>query len=178
MGGREGAGGVNLPDLLWRSGEDLGETVQEVRSGLLCPGGDTVQPWPGGEVPQAEEELEQELVLCLLAETGGVPRLNCTLGGDIEIMLGAGEPPVTGAEILRALVVVGNCLVGGLGELAGDVREEQRGRLSSPGLGTTPSSSGSGPSIDPPLAELTPDMADTEILSSPGFCMREFCIAA
>ena len=28
------------------------------------------------------------------------------------------------------------------------------------------SSSGSGPSIEPPLAELTPDMADTEIFSS------------
>ena len=30
MGGREGAGGVNLPDLLCRRGEDLGETVQVV----------------------------------------------------------------------------------------------------------------------------------------------------
>ena len=76
MGGREEAGGVNRPDLLCRRGEDLGETGQGVRPGLACWGGDTVQLWPGGEVPQAEEELEQELVLCRLADTGGVPRLN------------------------------------------------------------------------------------------------------
>ena len=101
----------------------------------------------------------------------------------METMLGA----ATGAEILRALVVVGNCLVGDLGELAGEEREGHLGRLSRaglgagtrPGLGTTPSSSGRGPRMDPPLAELTPDIADTEILSSPGgFCIREFCIAA
>jgi hypothetical protein len=71
MGGSEGAGGVNLPDLLWRRGDDLGETVQ-----VFWCGGETVQLWPGGEVPQAEEELEQELVLCLRTETGGVPILN------------------------------------------------------------------------------------------------------
>ena len=183
MGGREGAGGVNLPDLLWRRGEDLGETVQ-----VVCCGGDTVQPWPGGEVPQAEEELEQELVRCRLTETGGVPILNCTFGGDIETMLGAGELLGTGTEIFRDLVLGGNCLLGDLGELAGEEREEQRGRLRRAGLGTggtapeqrPPPSSGRGSSIEPPEAELTPDMADTEIrCSSPGgFWTREFCIAA
>ena len=102
-------------------------------------------------------------------------------------MLGAGELAATGAEIFLALVVGGNCLLGDLGELAGEERDEQRGRLRSPGLGagtrpetvTTPSSSGNGPSIEPPLAELTPDMAETDILSSPvGFCIRELCMAA
>ena len=33
--------------------------------------------------------------------------------------------------------------------------------LETPGLGATPSS-GSGPRVDPPLAEDVPDMADTE----------------
>ena len=33
--------------------------------------------------------------------------------------------------------------------------------LETPGLGATPSS-GSGPRVDPPLAEEVPDMADTE----------------
>ena len=183
MGGREGAGGVNLPDLLWRRGEDLGETVQ-----VVCCGGDTVQPWPGGGLPHAEEELEQELVRCRLTETGGVPILNCTFGGDIETMLGAGELLATGTEIFRDLVLGGNCLLGDLGELAGEEREEQRGRLRRAGLGTggtapeqrPPPSSGRGSSIEPPEAELTPDMADTEIrCSSPGgFWTREFCIAA
>ena len=63
MGGREGAGGVNRPDLECRSGDDLGDTVHEG-----WEGGDTVQPpvlGPGGEVPHAELELEQELVLRL-----------------------------------------------------------------------------------------------------------------
>ena len=49
----------------------------------------------------------------------------------METMLGA----ATGAEILRALVVVGNCLVGDLGELAGEEREGHLGRLSRAGLG-------------------------------------------
>ena len=72
IGGSEGAGGVNLPDLLLLRGEDLGDTVQPA-----CCGGDTVHPpelGPGG-VPQAELELEQELVRLLWA-TGGVPMLN------------------------------------------------------------------------------------------------------
>lgn len=70
IGGREGAGGVNLPDRLCLSGEDLGDTVQV---GWL--GGDTVHPpvvGPGGDVPHAELELEHELVLRLWT-TGGVP---------------------------------------------------------------------------------------------------------
>ena len=101
-------------------------------------------------------------------------------------MFGAGELLKAGAaEIFLDLVVGGKGLLGERGELAGDDREEHLGRLRSPGLGTgarpeqTPSSSGSGPSIDPPLAELTPDIAETEIRSSPGgFWIREFCIAA
>ena len=35
------------------------------------------------------------------------------------------------------------------------------GRLETPGLGATPSS-GSGPRVEPPLADEVPDMADTE----------------
>ena len=111
----------------------------------------------------------------------------------MEIMSGAGEVPRAGApdggaEILLALEAVGgNCLLGDLGELAGEEREEHRGRLRRAGLGTgaapeqpPPPSSGSGSSMEPPLAELTPDMAETEIrCSSPGgFWIREFCIAA
>ena len=60
IGGREGAGGVKRPERECLSGDDLGDTVQD---GWV--GGDTVQPpvfGPGGEVPQAELELEQELV--------------------------------------------------------------------------------------------------------------------
>ena len=109
------------------------------------------------------------------------------MGGDIEIIFGAGELLGTGTEIFRDLVLGGNCLLGDLGELAGEEREEHRGRLRRAGLGTgaapeqTPApSSGSGSSKEPPLAELTPDMAETEIrCSSPGgFWIREFCIAA
>lgn len=188
MGGSEGAGGVNLPDLEWRRGEDLGETVQA--GGWV--GGDTVQPpeaGPGGEVPHAELELEQELVRRLWA-TGGVPMENWTLGGDMEIMSGAGEAPWLapegGAEIRRALEVGGNCLLGDLGELAGEDMEEQRGLRSRAGLGaggqprpeagTGPvSSSGRGPRMEPPEAELTPDIADTEFLSSAALeWIREF----
>ena len=173
-GERGGAGeprmgaGVNLPLRLWRSGEDLGEVEIQLT---------------GGEVPHAELELEQELVRRLWA-TGGVPMENCTLGGDMDTMSGAGELASCetggGAEIFRALEVAGpgawpgNCLLGERGELAGEEKEDTRGLLSRAGLGTrppaataTPSSSGSGPSMEPPLAELTPDMADTEPRSSP-----------
>ena len=193
MGGSEGAGGVNRPDREWRRGEDLGETVQA--GGWV--GGDTVQPpeaGPGGEVPHAELELEQELVRRLWA-TGGVPMENWTLGGDMEMMSGAGEAamvaPEGGAEIRRALEVGGNCLLGDLGELAGEDMEEHRGLRSRAGLGaggqprpevggTGPvSSSGSGPSMEPPEAELTPDIADTEFLSSAALeWISEFWIAA
>ena len=76
-------------------------------------------------------------------------------------------------------------MLGERGELTGEEREEQRGRRRRAGLGAehplaapapTLSSSGSGPRMDPPLAELTPDMADTEYLSaSEGFdLIREF----
>ena len=66
-------------------------------------------------------------------------------------------------------------MLGDLGELTGEEREEQRGRRRRAGLGAehpvpaptpTLSSSGSGPRMDPPLAELTPDMAETEYLSA------------
>ena len=117
---------------------------------------------------------------------------NWTLGGDMEMISGAGEVPRAGApeggaEILLALEAVGgNCLLGDLGELAGEDMEEQRGLRSRAGLGaggqplleagTGPvSSSGRGPSIEPPEAELTPDMADTEFLSSAALeRIREF----
>ena len=115
---------------------------------------------------------------------------NWTLGGDMEIMSGAGEvprlAPEGGAEILLALEVGGNCLLGDLGELAGEDMEEQRGLRSRAGLGaggqplleagTGPvSSSGRGPRMEPPEAELTPDMADTEFLSSAALeRIREF----
>lgn len=39
--------------------------------------------------------------------------------------------------------------------------------------GSTPSSSGSGPRIEPLEVELTPDMAETEVLSSAGSPPRE-----
>ena len=61
-------------------------------------------------------------------------------------------------------------MLGDRGELAGEEREEQRGRRRRAGEGAgtplTLSSSGSGPRMDPPLAELTPDIADTEYLSA------------
>ena len=169
MGGSEVAGGVKRPDREWRSGEERGEIWA----------GDRVQPpglGPGGEVPHVEPELEQELVLRLCA-TGGVPIENWTLGGDREMMSGAGEVPGAGAEIFLALEVGGNCLLGDLGELAGEEREAQRGLRSRAGLGAggqpledtgagPSSSSGRGPRMEPPEAELTPDMADTEFLSS------------
>ena len=64
---------------------------------------------------------------------------NWTLGGDIEMMSGAGEvprlAPEGGAEIRLALEVGGNCLLGALGELAGEDMEEQRGLRSRAGLG-------------------------------------------
>ena len=68
----------------------------------------------------------------------------------------------------------GNCLDGERGEDAGDDREEARGRRSKAGdtaAGCRPpptmasSSSGSGPRVEPPEAEDTPDMADTEFRS-------------
>jgi len=82
---------------------------------------------------------------------------------------------VGGADTLRDLLV-GNCLLGDRGEEAGEDIEEALGRLSRAGLGRqvgpltpppgTTSSSGRGPRVEPPLAELTPDMADTELRSS------------
>jgi len=91
----------------------------------------------------------------------------------MEMISGAGEVPGGGAEIFRALVVVGNCLLGEWGELMGDDMEEHRGLLRSAGLGAalppvagTHSSSGRGPRIEPPLAELTPDIAEIELRSS------------
>ena len=69
----------------------------------------------------------------------------------------------------------GNCLDGDRGDDAGDEREEARGRRSRAGdtaAGCRPppptmasSSSGSGPRVEPPEAEDTPDMADTEFRS-------------
>jgi hypothetical protein len=93
------------------------------------------------------------------------------LGGDIDIISGgtiACGAEEGGAETLRDLLE-GNCLLGDLGEEAGEDREEALGLLRSAGLGRqegplpiTASSSGSGPRVEPPLAELKPDIADTE----------------
>lgn len=138
----------------------------------------------GGEFPHAEEELEHELVL-LLCGTGGVPMENCTFGGDIDIMSGAGLE-LGGADTLRDLLD-GNCLLGERGEDTGDDMEVALGLLRRAGLGAeqpwplgTASSSGRGPRVDPPLAELTPLIADTLFRSSfpPLELIREFWIAA
>ena len=76
IGGNEG--GVNLPDLEWRRGEDRGDDTGQ---GTERPpgGGDTVHglELPGGEVPQAEPALEP-LEVRRLCGTGGVPIVNCT----------------------------------------------------------------------------------------------------
>ena len=165
-----GPGGVNLPDLDLRSGDDFGDQC----------GGETVH-WccmVGGLVPAPAEEVEEQLLVRRLWGTGGVPMLNCTLGGDMETRSGAGEQ----AETRR--VLPGNCLEGERGEEAGlwlgAVQDWGRGRRSRAGLGAGPtvSSSGSGPSVEPPLALLTPDMADTELrspASPPRLAIREFC---
>jgi hypothetical protein len=106
-----------------------------------------------------------------------VPIENCTFGGDIEMMSGAGLE-LGGAETLRVLLE-GNCLLGDLGEDTGDELEVDLGLLRRAGLGAehprplgTASSSGKGPRVDPPLAELTPLIAETLFLSS--FPVREF----
>ena len=139
----------------------------------------------GGELPQAEDELEQELVL-LLCGTGGVPMENCTFGGDIDMMSGAGLELIGGADT-RLDLLEGNCLLGDLGEETGDDMEVDLGLRRRAGLGAeqprplgTASSSGRGPRVEPPLAELTPLIADTLFLSSapPLEFIREFCIAA
>lgn len=138
----------------------------------------------GGELPQAEDELEHELVL-LLCGTGGVPMENCTFGGDMDMMSGAGLE-LGGADTRRDLLD-GNCLLGDRGEDTGDDMEVDLGLLRRAGLGLehprplgTASSSGRGPRVDPPLAELTPLIADTLLRSSPPplELIREFWIAA
>ena len=96
-----------------------------------------------------------------------------TEGGDILVTSGCADG---GAETRR--VLPGNCLEGERGEEAevGEEREEARGRLSRAGEDppccrlcptTASSSSGSGPRVEPPDAEDTPDMADTEFRSPP-----------
>ncbi len=83
----------------------------------------------------------------------------------------------------------GNCLDGERGEDAGDEREEARGRRSRAGdttaaAGCRPpptiasSSSGSGPRVEPPEAEDTPDMADTEFRSEATATTSGFAAAA
>lgn len=90
-----------------------------------------------------------------------------------------------GADIFLALEVGGNGLLGERGELTGEDMEDARGLLSSAGLGAGPRagtmspSSGNGPSMEPPLALLTPDMALTLCLSSaPLLAIRELWMAA
>jgi len=103
----------------------------------------------------------------------------------MEIMSGAGLE-LGGADTRRDLFD-GNCLLGDLGEETGDDMEVDLGLLRRAGLGAeqprplgTASSSGKGPSVEPPLAELTPLIADTLFRSSfpPLEFTREFWIAA
>jgi len=96
---------------------------------------------------------------------------NCTFGGDMDMMSGAGLE-LGGADTRRDLLD-GNCLLGERGEETGDDMEVDLGLLRSAGLGAeqprplgTASSSGRGPRVDPPLAELTPLIADTLFRSS------------
>ena len=105
---------------------------------------------------------------------------NWTLGGDMDTMSGG-----AGAEIFLALDVGGNGLLGERGELTGEDMEDALGLRRRAGLGavlrpgTMSPSSGNGPSMEPPLALLTPDMALTLCLSSaPLLAIREFWIAA
>ena len=89
---------------------------------------------------------------------GGAPMVNWTAGGDIWQMSGIG-----GAENRRVLALL---LAPGIG-LAFGVRGLDAGLPIRVCLAFPPPigailSSGKGPRVDPPLAELTPDMADTE----------------
>jgi hypothetical protein len=83
-----------------------------------------------------------------------------------------------GGADTRRVLPPGNGLDGERGEEAelGEEREDARGRRSwagEPVIGRTPpttpasSSSGSGPSVEPPEAEDAPDMAETEFRSPP-----------
>ena len=89
---------------------------------------------------------------------GGAPMVNWTAGGDIWQMSGIG-----GAEYLRVLALLlapGRGLAVGVSGLVAGLPIRVCLALPPP-IGAI-LSSGSGPKVDPPLAELTPDMADTE----------------
>ena len=161
IGGR--VGGVKRPEERdERSGEERGD------QGEAAVGGDTVHGMLGGELPQAE--LLLPLLVRRRCGTGGVPIENWICGGDIETMSGCGGGGwvrlPAGADTRRDLT--GNCLVGERGEERVLERVLRRTGDSRTGAsGSAPaSSSGSGPRLEPPEAELTPDMADTEVLSS------------
>ena len=107
------------------------------------------------------------LLVLRLCPSGGVPMVYCVCGGDSWQMSGTAEG---GAEVRRDLAW--SCCwwcLGDLGLEAGLESEEALGLLEAEGLGCTAAapngatpSSGRGPRVDPPLAELTPDMAETE----------------
>ena len=112
-------------------------------------------------LPQELLELVRLLWLNPVVVVGGVPpRVNCTLGGESWHISGIG-----GADTLRVAV---RCLVAGdLGLARGLTRACFR---TPPGLcsGRSPLmppaslSSGRGPRVEPPEAELIPDIAETE----------------
>jgi hypothetical protein len=92
---------------------------------------------------------------------------------------------VGGADTRRVFPPPGNGLEGERGDVAevGEEREEARGRRRRAGEpvgrllpSTASSSSGSGPSVEPPEAEDTPDMADTEFRSPPPGALAGFSV--
>ncbi len=85
----------------------------------------------------------------------------CVCGGDIWQMSGTADG---GGAFMRRVFC---CLLGDFGLDMGLESEEGRDLRAEVGLGSVPPSgatpsSGSGPRVDPPLAELTPDMAEME----------------
>jgi hypothetical protein len=118
--------------------------------------------------PFIPKKLPQELLELVLLRwlnpvvvVGGVPpRMNCTLGGESWHI--SGTLVNGGAEILRVAVRC-RAAAGDLGLASGLTRACLR---TPPGLcsGTNPAglSSGRGPRVEPPEAELIPDMAETE----------------
>lgn len=152
-----------LTPLLWRDGDIVGTTLPPKAgappvAGLLgeichCPG--------GGGVPQELLELVLLRWLNPVVVVGGVPpSMNCTLGGESWHI--SGTLVNGGAEILRVAVRC-RAAAGDLGLASGLTLACLR---TPPGLcsGTNPASlsSGSGPRVEPPEAELIPDMAETE----------------
>ena len=126
----------------WPVAGELGEICH-------CPG--------GGGVPQLELEEVLRLWPKVACVAGGVPSVNCTLGGDNWQISGIAG----GAETFR---IVG---------LSGMTRACFR---TPAGLCSIRRSSGNGPKVDPPEAELMPDMAETESPERDLDLTKEACI--